>query len=182
MRFVFMAEDADAAGVKCEEAACLRREAEPARGEDSQDVAMCEEGDAAGGGAGQFDHVVSTGGNFVDGFALGDAGAPDGPVGDVLTDLGSGAAFENSVVPFEKIRSDLRAVAESREAGRFARTFEGTGEDKRKILRGEDAPQFDGSLLSGFCKRNVSAPGVFAGSAPFGFAMADEPDRLRGRH
>src|SRR5262245_60249717 len=110
-----VAEDTQRRGVEQEAAAVLGRQAEPARREQPEQVAVREQRDVAAGGAGPREHAVDALADLLGALAAGAAVGEDHPARRALLDLVRRQALVLAVVPFDEVGLDLRAGAEARQ-------------------------------------------------------------------
>src|SRR5579863_10182499 len=102
-RVALVSENADGGGIEGEKAACGGRQAQPARSQNAEDVTVGEQRGVPSGAGYPLNHETGAGGDLVDGFSARDAQGPEIPIGHLLANVGGGAPFVGSIIPFEEI-------------------------------------------------------------------------------
>src|SRR5579864_2641299 len=177
---VLVAEDADARRAEHEKAPLRGRKAEPARRQDSQDMAARKHDRRGLGRAQAGDDPIGAGAYVGRLLAIRAAVAEQEPAGALGHDFAGLAAFVVAVVPFEKVRIDLGPRAESSKLAGAPGARERAREHPVERCALKALPQAPRPALAFRAQRNVGAAGVPAAGAPFRFAVADEGDA--GQH
>jgi hypothetical protein len=99
---------------------------------------------------------------------------PVRPLAAAAADLFGGEAFELAVVPLSKIVDDL-GIRVAGERGGVARPCARAGEDAREWVGGKERTRRTGGGPAGIGQRDVGSAGMTARLAPFGGAVAHEP-------
>src|SRR5262249_18448522 len=136
-RVVLVAERPETGGIEYEIASRRGREPEPARAEDSQDVAAREGEHVAVGGAGAGDDAVRARRDLVRRLAARTAVAEQVPVGPLGVDLDGAAALVGAVVPLEEVRLALGDGAEAGELAGAGGALERARQDPREAVAGQ---------------------------------------------
>src|ERR1700722_13302615 len=98
------------------------------------------------------------------------------PARAVGQDFAALAPFVVAVVPFKQVRIDLGGVPKPSECASARRTLKRACENPVKTNALEALAEASRFAFALFGERNISAPGMLAACAPFGFAVADEID------
>src|ERR1700722_7773288 len=98
-------------------------------------------------------------------FPLRHRRVPNNPAGLVFSDVGGGAAFEDTVVPLTQVLFDLRPILVARDAAGFPGTLEGAGKHEAALTLCEVVVDFRCRLLSALGEREVGSAGMGAGKA-----------------
>jgi hypothetical protein len=151
-------------------------EAEVGRGEDAEQVAVGEQEGVAFGLAGAGDDAGGAFTDLFDGFAVGDAVAPEVPAWAGLADVGGAFAFVVAVVPLHQVGVEEGAVTEAGKACGFAGAEQGACQDELEVDLRETGRELAGAVFAFFGQGEVGVAGVGAGEAPGGFPVADEPE------
>ena len=152
------------------------REFEPAGGQDPEDVSVTKQEHIAAGGLGAPDDGAGARCRLFDGFAIRRTIVPQGPAGVLFAKFGGGAAFDIAVRPLAQVRLDVGDTLVAGEAARLPGALEGAHQHQRETPAGEIASDGQSAVASLPGQGDVGAASVRAREAPFGFAVADEPD------
>jgi len=158
--FVLMAKNADASGIQREQSSGSRLKAQPAAGQDSEDVSMGKQRDIAIRGGSHFDDASRAFGNGFNSLTVGNVGLPYRPSGTFRANLPRRFAFEDSVVPFSKIARNLRALAKSRKVTRFARSRERACQNQCEFFSRQNFSKIYRAASARVSKRYVCSAGV----------------------
>src|SRR5262247_3897301 len=119
-------------------------QADPARDQDTKDVAVREQDDVAGGAADSGDDAVDAGADLRRRFAARTAVAEEHPARLLVVDLLGGEPLVVAVIPLVQIGLDRRAGAEAGELARLARPAQRARQHELKALLGQHGPQAPG--------------------------------------
>ena len=171
---VFVAEDAERSGGQEERSTESGFRADPARGQDAEEVAA---------GDNQYpiifrpqarDDAVGPGTNVGDAFAIRAAIAENEPAGLAGMNGVRPQPFEVAIIPFSQVGIYL---GHRPKAGQFTRspgTLAWTGEDAREGLAGQSLAHAPGLLFAHGGQWNIRSTGVLPGKRPGGLAVTDE--------
>ncbi len=124
---------------------------------------------------GSIDHLLGSGSDMLDGFALGDGRVPNGPVRLLFANVRGGAAFEDSVVPFTQVLVNLRHIGIAGDTAGFPGTLQRAGQHQAELTMGEVVPNLRRTLLSSRGQRDVGSAGMGAGEAPLRLSVTNQP-------
>src|SRR4029453_10859537 len=173
-----VAEEADRRGPQRQVATVYRRQPDPARGQDSQDVRVGEQRDVAVDGVDPGDHAPRPLSHLLHALALRHRGRPDRPSGLLNAHGRGGAAFVDPVVPFQQVVGHLGGLGEAGQATRLLRAPERDRQHEREPLPGEMTAQRPPLPHPLGRQRNVGAAGVLPALAPLRLPVAHEPDPM----
>src|SRR6266581_767460 len=177
---VFVAQDAQRRGGEHEEAGLVSRQAQPARRQDPQKVAVTEQEDVPVDGPQSGYHPVGTGPDRRHRLATGTAVAEEIPVGPLAADVGGAPALIVAVIPLLQIRDDLAGVAKARQLARPAGPPQRAHEDLGKSHAVEPLTQAHGVVLTVRRERDIRPARVLTGERPGRLTMPCQVD-LRQR-
>src|SRR2546422_1884086 len=110
---VLVAQDAQRRRGEHEEAGLVSRQAQPARRQDPQKVAVTEQEDVPVDGPPSGNHPVGTGADRRHRLAAGTAVAEAVPVGPLAADVGGAPALIVAVIPLLQVRDDRAGVTKA---------------------------------------------------------------------
>ena len=175
---MFEAENGDTGGAEQEPLTLFGREAQPAGGENAEQVAVGEQDGVAIGGEGALDGGVGAGTHLFDGFTVRNAVAKDVPAGAGGTDFRAGAALVIAIIPFDQVGFQLSLPAK---AGQFTGAHgapQRAGENEGEPATGEFFADRKGLCFAGRGEGDIGQSCMCAGDGPFRFPMANEPDHF----
>src|SRR5262245_10681031 len=163
---VLVAELAQARRPQKEASSSPWREAEPARGQDPQEMSAREEQDVALDGTHPVYHAVGPHGYRVGRFTVGASIPKKVPIRPLAMDVGAGPSFVAAVVPFDEIGITLGTRAEASELAGPGRALQRAGEDLRERRTLEPLGQPASVLLTTLGQRQIRQSRMLAGEAP----------------
>src|SRR5262245_38501877 len=155
-----------------------RRQADPARHQDSKDVAVREQGDVAGCAADPRDDAIDAGADLRRRFAPRTAVAKEHPARLLVVDLLGREALVRAVVPLVQIGLERPAGAEAGELTRLAGPAQRARQNELEGLLGQRGSQAPGDRTPVLGERDVGDPGVLPAQAPLRLAVANHVDLL----
>src|SRR5690242_21918203 len=115
-----------------EQARVLRRQPEPSRRQNTQDMAVTEKRDISAGLGGACNDRFRTRRHLLDALSIGNAISPKRPIWVHRVNLCRGPAFVRAVIPFAQVGLDLRGVSVPGQLAGFAGALERAGQNERK--------------------------------------------------
>ena len=167
---MLVAEDAERRGAEPEVARVARRQAQPARGQDAEEVAMAKEDDAAAGPLEASHDAVGAGADRLHRLTSRTAIAKQIPARPLRADLGRGPALVRAVVPLQQVGFGSSPGTEAGQLARPASPLERADEDELECLTLEPFAQAAGV---GFAR--ASSAGYRSG--PCAAARSSRPSR-----
>ena len=154
----------------------------PGAGQAAQDVAVGKQGHITIDCEQLIDQPLATGGDRSGILPAGAAMAPHTPIRHGLPDLFGGDAFVIAVIPLAQVLVHLCAGAQASQLAGAPGPLQWTHPHLREGLTTQPWSQGLGFLFPIRQQGDVAAAGVAAIAAPFGGAVAEQPDGLARGH
>src|SRR5262247_4700683 len=152
---VFVAQDAQHRRGEHEEASLVGRQAQPARRQDPQKVAVTEQEDMPVDGPQSGNHPVGTGADRRHRLAAETAIAEEIPIGPLAADVSGAPALVVAVIPLLHVGDDRAGVAKARQLARPAGPPQWAHEDLGKSHAVEPLTQAQGVVLTTRRERDI---------------------------
>src|SRR5271157_3424364 len=173
---MLVAQDGEGRGAKHEVAPLPRRQAQPARSQDAEEVAVAEDQDVARKRTEPPDHTVSAGTDVRDRLAARAAVAEQTPAGPLAADLIGAPPFVAAIIPFGQVGDAYGPVAEAGQLARPTRSLQRADEDPIEGQALEPLGKAPCIVLTAPGETQVCPPGVLAGDRPLRLAVPRQED------
>src|SRR5208337_831930 len=173
---MLVAQDGEGRGAKHEVASLSRRQAQPARSQDAEEVAVAEDQDVAGKRTEPPDHTVGAGTDVCDRLAARAAVAEETPAGPLVADLIGAPALVAAVIPFGQVGDAHGPVAEAGQLAGPTRSLQRADEDPIEGQAPEPFGEASCIVLTAPGETQVCPSGVLAGDRPFRLAVPRQED------
>src|SRR6516165_8270669 len=159
---MFVTECAQAGGAQDQKSAGSRFEPEPAGSQDAQEMGTGKKQHVALDRANPANHAVGAAADLGRRFPSRTAVAEYMPARTFLVDIGAGAAFVISVIPFDQVAVDLGLVSKTGQFAGPASALQRTGEYTGEGQAAQPVSQAAGVALAPFGQRQISETRMLA--------------------
>ena len=175
-RFMFVTEDVDHSSLKDKMTSFDGWKLQPARDQDTQDMAMGEEDHIIPDRLGPGNDPVTALGYLLGGVTVRSRMGEYGPVRILLPDLLGGDPLVVAIMPLGQVLCDFRMLEQAGELAGPSCTLVRAAKDQLKVPVGELRLERGGLALSFQGQGNFAEGSVSTVFAPLGFTVADKND------